>query len=76
MANTGMDETENDNEELQITHDDITEHIPLRRMNKLHNLKGNPQKKNRSRLDLGKDRKTMWFKRPILAFSHLMIHLS
>ena len=38
MANTWINETENDIEELQITYEDITERIPLR--NKLHNLKG------------------------------------
>ena len=38
MAKTWNDETENDIEELQITHEDITERTPLR--NKLHNSKG------------------------------------
>ena len=38
MANTGISETENVIEELQITHEDITESTPLR--NKLHNFKG------------------------------------
>ena len=33
-----MNETQNDIEELQITHEDITERTPLR--NELHNFKG------------------------------------
>ena len=46
MANTWISETENDIEDLQITHEDITERTPLR--NKLHNSKGfqgNPRRK-------------------------------
>ena len=42
MANTWISETENDIEELQITHEDITEHISLR--NKLHNFEGFQEK--------------------------------
>ena len=38
MANTWINEMENDIEGLQITHEDIREHTPLR--NKLHNFKG------------------------------------
>ena len=37
MANTWIDETENNIEEFQITQEDITERTPLR--NKLHNFK-------------------------------------
>ena len=43
MTNTRISETENYIEELQITHENITEHTPLR--NKLINFKG--FKKNR-----------------------------
>ena len=46
MANTWINETESDIEELQITHDDITKRIP--RSNKLHNFEGfqeNPGRK-------------------------------
>ena len=35
----------NNTEELQITHEDITEHTPLR--NKLHNFKGYLEKQRR-----------------------------
>ena len=45
MANTWISETENDIEELEITHEDITERIPLR--NKLHNFKGLQEKPRR-----------------------------
>ena len=45
MANTWISETENDIEELQITHEDITERTPLR--NKLHNFKGFKEKQTR-----------------------------
>ena len=37
MPNMWINETETDIEELQITHEDITERIPLR--NKLHDFK-------------------------------------
>ena len=46
MANTWISEMENHIEELQITHEDITERTPLK--NKLHNFKGfqeNPRRK-------------------------------
>ena len=36
MVNIWISETENDIEELQITHEDITERTPFR--NKLHNF--------------------------------------
>ena len=45
MANTWISETENDIEELQITHEDITERTPLRY--KLHNFKGFHEKPRR-----------------------------
>ena len=45
MASTWISETENDIEELQITHEDITERTPLR--NKLHNFKGFQEKPRR-----------------------------
>ena len=45
MANIWISETENDIEELHITHEDITEHTPLR--NKLHNFKGFQEKLRR-----------------------------
>ena len=42
IANTSINETENDIEEFQITHEDIIERIPLR--NKLLNFKGFQEK--------------------------------
>ena len=45
MANTWINETENDSEELQITHEDIAFRTPLR--NKLHNFKGFQEKPRR-----------------------------
>ena len=45
MTNTWISETENDIEELQITHEDITERTPLR--NKLRNSKGFKEKPRR-----------------------------
>ena len=42
MANTWIKEIENDIEEFQITHEDITEGTPL--CNKLHNFKGFQEK--------------------------------
>ena len=42
MANTWINVTENDIEELYITHEDMTEPIPLR--NKLHHFKGFQEK--------------------------------
>ena len=42
MANTLINRTENDVEELQITYEDITERTPLR--NKLYNFKGFQEK--------------------------------
>ena len=45
MANTWINETESDIEELQITHEDITERTPLR--NKLHNSRGFQEKPRR-----------------------------
>ena len=45
MANTWISETENDIEELQIIHENITERTPLR--NKLHNYKGFQEKPRR-----------------------------
>ena len=45
MANKCVNETENDIQELQITHEDITERTPLR--NKLHNFKGFQEKPRR-----------------------------
>ena len=55
MTNTWISETENDIEELQITHEGIIERIPLRK--RLHNFKCF-QEKNRNRLDLAKERET------------------
>ena len=45
MANTWIDGTENDIEQLQITHEEITERTPLRI--KLHNYKGSQEKHRR-----------------------------
>ena len=45
MANTWISETENYIQELQITHECITERTPLR--NKLHNFKGIQEKPRR-----------------------------
>ena len=45
MTNTRINETENDIEEHQITHEDIKERTPLR--NKLHNFKGFQEKPKR-----------------------------
>ena len=45
MANTRINETEINIEELQITHEDIAERTPLR--NKLHNFKGLQEKSRR-----------------------------
>ena len=45
MGNTWISEMENDIEELQITHEDITERTPLK--NKLHNFKGFQDKQRR-----------------------------
>ena len=47
MANTWINETEYDIEELQITHEDIAEHRPIPLRNKLNHFKGFQEKPRR-----------------------------
>ena len=67
MSSTWINETENDIEELQITHEDITERTPL--TNKLHILKvsrKNPEEKQElfglreKRETQGKNEREIW----------------
>ena len=56
MANIWINETENDSEELQITHEDITKCTPVR--NKLHNFKGYQVKTRRKIGDVWTEERT------------------